>query len=82
MSGPYTRDSREVIVDRSSRNSSPTAIIAIVILAIVIVGFAIIMFNQPGSRGGTPAGGGGTTTEQPKDNPTPAAPSEAAPAAS
>ncbi len=81
MSGQYTRDTREVIVDRSSRKSSPTAMIAIVIIAIVIVGFAIIMFNQPATRSGAPAGGGGTTTEQPKDNPT-AAPSQAAPAAS
>ena len=56
-------------------------IIAIAIVAIVVVGLAIIMFDQPGNRGGTPAGGGGTTTEQPKDNPT-AAPTEAAPAAS
>jgi hypothetical protein len=80
MSGQYTRDTREVIVDRSSRNNSSATMIAIVIIAIVIVGFAIIMFNQP-SRSGSPAGGGGTSTEQPKDNPT-AAPSQAAPAAS
>ncbi len=80
MSGQYTRD-REVIVDRSSRSNNSATMIAIVIIAIVIVGFAIILFNQPGTRSGAPAGGGGTSTEQPKDNPT-AAPSQAAPAAS
>lgn len=77
MSGPYTRDTREVIVERSNRNSGTAMIIAIAIVAIVVVGLAIVFLGHP-SGTGSPAGGGGTTTSEPGGNATPAA-TQAAP---
>ena len=78
MSGPYTRDTREVIVERSNRTNGTAMIIAIAIVAIVVVGLAIVFLGQPSGKG-SPAGGGGTTTSQPGGVATPAAPTEANP---
>lgn len=77
MSGPYTRDSREIVVERSNRNNGTAMIIAIAIVAIVVVGLAIVFLGQP-SGTGSPAGGGGTTTSQPGGAATPEA-TQAAP---
>ena len=81
MSGPYTRDTREVVVTRSNRNTGMAMIVAIAIVAIVVVGLAIVFLGQPTSPS-TPADGGGATTTQPTNaGSTPAAPTEAPPTA-
>jgi hypothetical protein len=79
MSGPYRRDTREVIVQRSNRTNGIASILAIAIVAIVVVGLVVVFLGQHGGKA-APAGGGGTTTRQPTDaGSMPAAPTLAAP---